>query len=201
MHYPDFFNQVSAIKLRDPLSDLLGTFEQGELEISYLDVVKGAGHSCPTVAGAYLLSYHALRVLYPQGFAIRGDISVDIAQNLEDGSTGVISNVISYITGATDKSGFKGLKGSFIRHSLMHFNQDIPAIRFTRLDTQTSIDLFYDPRSIAVDPKQMQIMKKILAGNASINEKKLFGSLWQERVKKILIDNFENDKILKIKKV
>jgi len=130
-----------------------------------------------------------------------GDISVDIAQGLEDDSTGVISNVISYITGATDKSGFKGLNGNFIRHSLMHFNQDIPAIRFTRLDTQTSIDLLYDPSSIAVEPKQMQIMKKILAGNADIEEKKLFASLWQERVEKILIDNFDNGTILKIKKV
>lgn len=198
MKYPEFFDTLPAIALTDPLSDILGTFEDGAIVFSYLDVVKGSGHSCPTVAGAYLISYHAIKSLYPQGLGVRGDISVQFAQDLEEGTTGVVSNVIAYITGATDKSGFKGLNGKFARHGLIHFKQDVPSIRFSRTDTNKSVDIFYDPSSIPPDPRQMQLMPTILAGKAGIEEKKEFGTLWQERVKKILVDNFQNAAVIRV---
>jgi len=164
-------------------------------------VIKGSGHSCPTVAGAYLLCYHALRALYPQGVAVRGNISVQFMQEMEEGTTGVVSNVISYITGATDKSGFKGLGGNFIRHSLMAFDQKVPSVRFTRTDTQESVDVFYTPDSIPVDPRQISLMQAIKQGKAGTEEKKEFGRLWQERVKSIMIDNFDNPQIICVKSV
>ncbi len=49
MNYPKFFDDIEPIRLRDELSNFLGTFEDGVIEFSYLDVVKSAGHSCPTV--------------------------------------------------------------------------------------------------------------------------------------------------------
>lgn len=201
MNYPDFFDQIPAIALQDPLSDFLGTFEEGKYSISYLDVVKGSGHSCPTVAGAYLMCYHALKALYPQGPAERGSISIQIAEDMEEGTAGVISNVIAYITGATGKSGFKGIKGQFVRHSLMAFNQDVPSLRFTRMDTQKSVDLFYTPELVPSHPQQMPLMQTILQGKADTQQKKEFGRLWQERVKTILIDNFENKKVIRAEEV
>ncbi len=201
MNYPDFFNTIPDIRLNDPLSDLLGTFENGELTISYLDVCKGSGHSCPTVAGAYLMCYHALRALYPHGSAVRGKISVHFAAKMEEGVTGVVSNVISYITGATDKSGFKGLNGNFIRHSLMAFEQKIPSVRFTRTDTQESLDVYYTPDIIGTDPRQMPLMQAIMQNRASDEEKKEFGRLWQKRVKSIMIENFDNPQLIRIEPV
>jgi FmdE protein associated with molybdenum formylmethanofuran dehydrogenase len=201
MNYPDFFDTIPAIRLHDPLSALLGTFAQGELTITYLDVIKGSGHSCPTVAGAYLMSYHALQALYPQSPAVRGNISVQFMQAMEEGTTGVVSNVISYITGATDKNGFKGLGGNFIRHSLMAFEQKVPSVRFTRIDTQESVDLFYEPNVVEADPKQMTLMKEIMQEKTTVEEKKEFGRLWQERVKHIMIDNFDNPKLIRVEKV
>ena len=201
MHYPTFFDDIPSIKLYDPLSSLLGTFDDGELTISYLDVIKGSGHSCPTVAGAYLMCYHALHALYPQGTAVRGDISVQFAQNMEEGVTGVVSNVIAYITGATDKSGFKGLGGKFIRHSLMAFDQEVPSVRFTRTDIQESVDLFYEPNTVEADPKQMVLMQAIMQNKASEEEKKEFGRLWQERVERIMINNFNNPALIRVEKV
>lgn len=201
MNYPDFFKNIPNIELSDPLSALLGTFEKGEISISYLDLVKGSGHSCPTVAGAYLMSHHALKALFPEGKALRGSIKVDFKEDMQEGTTGVVSNVISYITGATDKSGFKGLNGNFARHSLMHFNQDISSVRFTRTDTNKSLDVFYDPSSIKVEPKQMQLMKTIMQEKATQEEKKEFGRLWQDRVKRILVDNFDNVDIIRAKEL
>ncbi|WP_434658597.1 hypothetical protein [Sulfurimonas sp. NW9] len=49
MNYPQFFDTVQSIPLKDPLAQVLGAFENGEYEITYLEVVKAAGHSCPTV--------------------------------------------------------------------------------------------------------------------------------------------------------
>ncbi len=191
MSYPKFFDEIESIKLQDPLADVLGAFENGEYEISYLEVVKGAGHSCPTVAGAYLMTQYALKALYPDSRALRGDIEVFFKEALEDGVAGVIGNVISYITGATDKSGFKGLGGKFARHSLMHFGSDIDgaSARFCAKSSGKCVDVFYDPSSIPADPSMQPLMQRIMQGTASIEEKKRFSELWQDRVAKIFANS------------
>ena len=189
MNYPKFYDEVETIKLKDPLSATLGAFEMGEYEFNYLDVVKSAGHSCPTVAGAYLITKEALKALYPNEMPIRGNIKVEFKEDLEDGVAGVISNVISQITGATDKSGFKGLAGKFARHSLMSFNANInSSAKFTRVDNAKSVDVIYDPSSIMPDPAMQPLMQKMMGGLAEPSEMKKFGELWQDRVKRI----FEN---------
>jgi hypothetical protein len=189
MSYPEFFDKVESIKVIDPLANMLGAFEEGKYELTYLEVVKSAGHSCPTVAGAYLIAAEALKVLYPGERAVRGNIKVEFRESLEDGVAGVIANVVSQITGATDKSGFKGLGGKFARHSLMNFDANInSSARFTRADNKKSVDVYYDPSSIGGSPKMQPLMQKIMGGMASSAEIKEFGQLWQERVEKI----FEN---------
>ncbi len=189
MSYPKFYDEVQTIKVKDPLSAVLGAFAMGEYEFNYLDVVKSAGHSCPTVAGAYLITAEALKALYPDELAIRGNVRVEFKEDLEDGVAGVISNVVSQITGATDKSGFKGLAGKFARHSLMDFNSDInSSARFTRVDTNKSVDVIYNPSSIMPSPAMQALMQKMMQGMATPAEIKEFGELWQDRVKRI----FEN---------
>jgi len=186
MEYPSFFNTVPTIKVQDPLSNILGAFENGIYEFNFLEIVKSARHSCPTVAGAYLITLQALKALYGDEMIVRGNISVEFKEDLEDGVAGVISNVVSQITGATNKSGFKGLGGKFARHSLMNFNSNISSsARFTRVDTQKSVDVFYNPNSVAPDTKQMPLMQKILTNEATKNEVIQFGVLWQDRVKRI----------------
>ncbi len=199
MNYPNFFNDIPTIELYDPLSELLSSFVDGEYEISYLELVKASGHSCPTVAGAYLMSYHALKALYPDQRAVRGDILVSFKEDMQDGTIGLVSNLISIITGATQTSGFKGLNGNFVRHSLMSFNVDIPNIRFTRKDTAKSVDVFYDPSSIPTQPRQTELMGRIFSDKATDEEKKEFGKLWQERVKTILVDNFDKQTVIQVK--
>ncbi len=189
MNYPEFFDSVESIKVVDPLSNILGAFENGVYEITFLEVVKAAGHSCPTVAGAYITTLMGLKALYPDSPAVRGEIKVAFKESLEDGVAGVIGNVVSQITGATDKSGFKGLGGKFARHSLMNFDAKISSsVKFTRLDNGKSVDVYYDPSSIGGSPKMQQLMQKMMGGMATPAEIKEFGALWQDRVKRI----FEN---------
>ena len=189
MSYPKFYDTVETIKVVDPLSNALGAFENGMYEISYLDVVKSAGHSCPTVAGAYIITQAALNALYPNERALRGNIKVEFKEAMEDGVAGVISNVVSQITGATETSGFKGLAGRFARHSLMSFSTDTNASgRFTRVDSGKRVDVTYNPSSIMPDPKVQSLMKRMMTGDASTEELQEFGKLWQDRVQRI----FEN---------
>ncbi len=199
MAFPKFFDEVPGITTFDPLALTLGTVEDGIIKFRYTQIVKSAGHSCPTVAGAYLMTLKALDALYPDSPAVRGEVKVEFKEGVEDGVAGVIGNVISNITGATDKSGFKGLNGNFARHSLMKFNSDINSnARFTRIDTGKSVDVFYNPGIIPPHPKMQELMGLVITGNATKEQIKEFGELWQERVKRILIDNINNKEMINI---
>ncbi len=189
MNYPDFFNKIETIKLQDPLSAFLGTFENGIVEFTYLDVVKSAGHSCPTVAGAYLCTLKGLQALYKDELPQRGNIKVEFSESQTDGVAGVIASVITNITGATTDLGFKGIGGNFNRTDLMFFSQNIKSsVKFTRLDTNKSVEVNYNPNTIPPLPEQQSLMQKIMQGVATSEEKEAFGKAWQDRVKRI----FEN---------
>ncbi len=191
MRYPDFFDKVPAIMLQDPLSDFLGAFEAGELEISYLECVKLAGHSCPTVAGAYLMALKGLEALYPKEEGVlpqRGHIHVAMRDAETDGVTGVVCNVISFIVGANGKSGFKGIGGHFSRDNLVAYGVPMNGeVTLTRLATGQRVVLSYDTSIIPGDPAMKPLMAKSLQGSASEEEKAHFKRLWQGRVERILL--------------
>jgi hypothetical protein len=186
MKYPKFFDEIESIKLQDDLSMFLGVFEDGNLEFSFLDIVKCAGHSCPTVLGAYLMTLEGLKILYKDTIPKRGEINVAFAQNENEGVAGVIANVIANITGATVNLGFKGLAGYFDRRQLMQYESPISSnVKFTRKDTKQSVEVFYDPSSIAADPNMSHLMQLCLQRTATKEQQEEFGKLWQQRVEAI----------------
>ncbi len=197
MKYPDFFNDLPIIKLQDELSDFLGTFENGLVEFSYLDIVKSAGHSCPTVLGAYLSCVKGISALFGSEIPKRGKIFISFKEHENDGVAGVIANVYTQITGATKSNGFKGIAGNFVRHSLMDFDANILSdVKITRLDTNKSVEVTYNPNAVPGTPKQMELMQKLMQNKASDEEKKEFGELWQQRVQNIFLNQ---DKCFEIK--
>ena len=200
MKYPDFFDKIEPIVMRDPLADFLGACEDGIIEYSYVDAVKFAGHSCPTVAGAYLMTKIALEKLYENQLPIRGEIKVDVKGALDEGVEGVIGNCAGFITGAANEGGFKGIGGNFSRNNKLHFNIPIDGdLRFTRIDTNKSVTLSYDPSSIPPDPKQAFFMQKIMQKTATKEDRDNFKKLWQLRVEKILTNKERWSDIIKIK--
>ena len=201
MQYPAFFDKVQSIQLQDPLSDFLGAFEEGKMEISYIECVKLAGHSCPTVAGAYLMALKGLEALYGEQLPQRGSIHVSMRDNEEEGVTGVICNVLSFIAGANGASGFKGLNGNFSRNNLVSYNVPMEdEVKLTRLDTDESVTLSYNPSMIPADAMMQPLMGKCMQGLASEGEKKQFGKLWQARVEKILLGTENWDKMITVTK-
>ncbi len=186
MNYPEFFNDIEKISLKDDLAEFLGATQEGTIEFSYIDVVKTAGHSCPTVLGAYLMTLEGLKALYKDETPKRGEIKVEFSEKIEDGVAGVIANVITNITGATTNSGFKGIMGLFSRNNLMAFESDISSnVKFTRRDTNESVEVIYDPSSIGADPMMRELMQKSISKQATAQEAEAFGKLWQQRVEAI----------------
>ena len=200
MHHPEFFDNVRKIVLHDPLAEFLGTAEEGVVEYGYADAVKLAGHSCPTVAGAYLMSLKALARLYEEKRPERGAIRVDIRNDVAEGVTGVIANVVTLITGATQSGGFKGIAGRFDRRNLLFFNATIEGeVRFQRVDTGMAVEAIYRPELVPPAPAMKSLMPKVLPGTAGIEEQREFGVLWQDRVRRILIDNIDNAEMITLK--
>ncbi len=183
MKYPEFFDEIEHIILQDDLSAFLGSTEKGIIDLSYLEIVKMAGHSCGVVSGAYLMALKGLKALYGDEMPKRGEIKVELKGTLED-NTGVTALVLSNITGATTDMGFLGLpNGKFNRRNLMFFGADIPAtVRFTRLDTGKKVDVSYQPGKV-VNPKN--VLMSAIGPDATEESRKTFPVRWQQMVKTI----------------
>jgi len=131
--------------MKDDLSLTLGAFELGEIEYSYLDAVKLAGHSCPTVASIFAMLKVGLNTLYPTSTPKRGEIKVGFKDKKEDNVTGVMANIATLICGCGDDGGFKGINGMFSRKNLLYFDSQINnTVKLTRLDNNQSIELKID---------------------------------------------------------
>ena len=200
MAFPPFFADIPPITLRDPLAELLGAAEDGLIEYHFADVVKLAGHSCPTVAGAWLMTARALRALYGDETPVRGNIAVAMNETLATGVAGVIASVATLLTGAAGDGGFKGLAGQHSRRNLLHFGVDgIAGLAFTRLDTNVTVDCVLRLNFVPPDPGMGQLLPAILQGAASPSDTRLFGQLWQDRVRRILIDHGDDPALVELR--
>lgn len=197
MHFPEFFAAAPRIAVSDPLARFLGAAEGGVIEYSYADTVKLAGHSCPTVASAFLMIRAALAALYPGALAERGGIRVELRDARGEGVSGVIANIASLLTGAAEDTGFKGIGGHFDRRKLLFFGADIPGqLRCTRMDTGAAVTVSARLDRIPSDPRLTLLLPKCLRGTATREETTLFQSLWQARVKTLLIEHADDPEIV-----
>ncbi len=200
MHYPDFFAQIPRLKVRDPLAAFLGVGALGELEYGYLDAVKLAGHSCPTVASAYWLTCRALGMLYGQELPVRGAVRVSLREERETGVAGVMGAVAGLLTGAAGPEGFKGLAGQQVRRNLLLFGVDLPLdLRFERLDTGARVEAAAHPRRVPVDPDMPALMQDCLAGVADAAQQQRFGQLWQARVWALLSEYRDDPQVFELR--
>ncbi len=202
MGFPAFFDEVRRIVVRDPLAEFLGAAEGGLIEYGYLDAVKLAGHSCPTVAAAYWMTLKALEHLYPDALPERGGIRVYFRQDQLSGVTGVIANVVSLLTGATHDTGFKGLGGRFDRRRLLYFSADVAEeIRYTRIDSGQAVEVAANLQSVPFAPQTPELMQKCLAGSATPQETAEFRECWQARVRTLLLAHGDDPEVFVLRPV
>lgn len=201
MSFPEFFDQAPSIRLRDPLAAFLGACDDGIMEYHYADAVRLAGHSCPTVAGAYLMGRAALAALYPDTIPERGGIGVQMPAPMDTGTTGVIAQVLTLLTGATADNGFKGLAGRFARNDLMRCaaaDSGNNAIVFQRLDNQAAVTVELDTSPVPADPALPRLLGPAVQGTASAEQLAEFRVVWQARVQRLLLEHADDPAVVKI---
>ena len=199
MQTPAFFDQVPSIVLYDALAQTLGAVQDGLIEYCYLDAVKLAGHSCPTVAGAWLMARAALARLYPGETPHRGEVRVAMREPHGEGVVGVIASVAGLVTGAAGSSGFQGLAGRHARRDLLTYGVPMRGeMRFTRMDNGQSVEVSHHPTA-APRPADLRVqMQAALAPGASSAQREAFAQTWQGWVRALLIDHADDPALITI---
>lgn len=193
MSFPAWINAIPPIQIYDPLAELLGATDGAPFLFRYEEAVKLAGHSCPIVAGAWLMAVLGLKSLFGDEIPVRGSMRVELRKARSEGTAGVTGAILGLVTGAAAEEGFKGLSGLQARCNLLRFSVDIPTdVRISRMDTETGILLDYHPERIPAPPEIAPLMAKVMDNTADQNERNQFAQLWQERVRRILQTPPEN---------
>lgn len=201
MEHPEFYDQAPRILTRDPLAAFLGSAKGGLLSYGYADAVRLAGHSCPAVAGAWLMLWSGLSWLYGDEIPERGGIEVFLRDGREQGTTGVMAAVAGLVTGAAPETGFGGVGplGLFARRGLLRFEAPIDGVMaLRRRDLGRGVLLDLDTGRTPQSPELRALTPKALAGSATPEELERFGAAWQERVRRMLIDHAEDPRLIHI---
>lgn len=195
--FPSFFDEAPVIRVQDPLAEFLGAVRDGLLEYRYADAVQFAGHSCPTVASAFLMTRAALGALYGDALPRRGELRVELREPASEGVTGVIGGVAGFLTGAAGEGGFHGMGGRFVRQGLLAFAAPTTTqMRFTRVDTGEQVGASADLRHVPGDPRAMDLMPRCLRGIASPQEQEAFRAAWQDRVRRLLLQHADDPQVI-----
>lgn len=190
------YDDVDPIRVRDPAAESLAVLDPGDsLVITYRDVVKIAGHSCPTAAGAYRIAQVGLDALYPDPdeYPVRSDVAVTAGGPRDDPAYGVTSRLVSYVTGAAAEDGFAGLAGGYGgRTDLLSFDEfdtaDV-AFEFTRTDTDETVRVTYDVGDVPPAGAAVENLPKLIDGTATPAEREAFAETWHGRVETVLTED------------
>lgn len=202
-----FMASVKPIVMREPLADFLGAFQhhRAMLEFSFEEIVKMAGHACPTVASAYICCRKSLGRLYEGEIPDRGNVSVTVHAKPDEEVFGVIGDVFGFITGARGSSGFRGIGGRFSRRNLLQYSDGDAALHgsftFARVDNGRKVNARILKENFPEVPGQENLeplLKKALQGSISHDDEHQFQDLWMERVRAIVLEERDIDRWLVI---
>lgn len=147
---------------------------------------------------AWLMTTRALRALYGSEIPERGAIRVEFGESQRSGVAGVIASIAGLLTGAAGSGGFKGLAGRFSRRDLLQFDvPDAGELRFARVDGARAVSCSLDLSPVPGDPRMGELLPYVLQGAASKEQAALFAALWQERVRRILIDHHDDPALVR----
>lgn len=200
MGLPEFYALAPRIVMHDPLAELLGTSDDGLIEYGYADAVRLAGHSCPTVAGAWLMARAALRDLYPDSVAERGGITVTMSLPEDEGTTGVVAQIFTLVTGAAAANGFHGIGGLHVRQGLLAYaGGDTRVVAyFQRRDNGAKVGVALDASQVPAAPEMRTLLGRALAAGATSAERRTFANAWQDRVRRLLLDHADDAQLIRV---
>ncbi|MBX3679181.1 MAG: hypothetical protein KF710_03285 [Rhodocyclaceae bacterium] len=201
MRLPEFFKSVPVLTVYDPLAECLGSAEGGVIEYRYADAVRLAGHSCPTVAMSYALTCKGLSELYGESLPERGAVRAVFSDGVEAGVTGVVAGVVGLLCGAAVAGGFGGIAGRFARRGLMQFGVAGEAVfRLQRPDVGAEVSLSARLDRVPAASGLRPLMHLVGAGTASRAERQEFARLWQARVRRMLLDHWDDGELWQVER-
>lgn len=210
--FREFIENVEPVKLREPFAETLGAFnvKDAVLEYTFAETVKMAGHICPTVTAAYMGCAAALKALYPGETPVRGDISITVYGEPDEGVYGVMGQVFTFLTGAAPLSGFRGIFHKFKRKDLLRFTREKPSpealsFKFGRTDTDGAVMLELYPARVPFPPEKAarmsNLMEKVIWDAADDAEAGELKQLWGEKVRGMLEGGEASAQWLKIERM
>ncbi|HFB2763006.1 TPA: FmdE family protein [Neisseria gonorrhoeae] len=202
---PEFFDRAPTLTVQDPLAAFLGAAENGILTYRYADAVRLCGHSCPTVAGAYLMVIKGLKALYGEELPERGGIEAAMQGTRDEGTVGVTASVVQLLTGAAPETGFGGIgmQGRFARRNLLSFGagEINGTLTLRRKDNGKTVAVSLNAALQPFTPQMRDIMPKAVGGSASAKELERFGQLWQARVKAFLTESADDPQFVIVREL
>ncbi|HGP7511809.1 FmdE family protein [Neisseria gonorrhoeae] len=202
---PEFFDRALTLTVQDPLAAFLGAAENGILTYRYADAVRLCGHSCPTVAGAYLMVIKGLKALYGEELPERGGIEAAMQGTRDEGTVGVTASVVQLLTGAAPETGFGGIgmQGRFARRNLLSFGagEINGTLTLRRKDNGKTVAVSLNAALQPFAPQMRDIMPKAVGGSASAKELERFGQLWQARVKAFLTESADDPQFVIVREL
>lgn len=202
MGFPDFFAGAPTLTLRDPLAAFLGAPRSGTITYSFADAVKLAGHSCPTVAGAYLMMHRGLLHLYGSELPERGAVEVHMRDARDAGTTGVIAAIATLLTGAAAETGFGGIGADhrYSRRNLLRFDAPVTGLlALRRRDNGRGVQLDVDTSRVPPEAAMRVLFPRAVNGEASADEQAHFASLWQDRVRRMLLEHASDPNLIHLR--
>lgn len=199
--FPEFFQQAPELVVRDPLAAFLGAAKNGIMVYRYADAVRLAGHSCPTVAAAYLSVIKGLHALYGNVLPERGSVEVMMADSRDAGTAGVIASVATLLTGAAPETGFGGIGPTrrFARRGLLNFDQPVQGrLALRRKDNGQAVQIEVNEQTVPFAPAMKTLLPKAVSGEADAAELAEFARLWQERVYMMLVERKDDEGFIRI---
>jgi len=199
MKFPSFFAQAPGLRIKDPLAAFLGASEDGIMDYSYEDAVRLAGHSCPAVAGAYLMVLNGLAYLYDEDLPERGGVEVFMRDERDQGTTGVLASVVTLLTGAAAETGFNGIGPAhrFARRNLLRFGAEIEGVMaLRRRDTGHGVVVDIDTGAVPHADEMATVLPRAVSGEADDAGLSSFAALWQDRVRRMLIEHADDPKLI-----
>lgn len=187
------------VRMRDPLAEFLSSAKGGVMTYRYIDAVRLAGHSCPAVAGAWLMMVQGLAWLYDEDVPERGAIEVHMRDGRDEGTTGVMASIATLVTGAGEGTGFMGIGANhrFSRKGLLTFDAVIDGrIGLRRRDTGQGVIIDINTASVPHDREMEALMPLAISSKADAAQLEWFGALWQDRVRRMLIEHADDPKLV-----
>lgn len=194
------YDDVETIRVRDPVAEVLGVRASDEpFEITYGDVVKAAGHSCPTAAGAFRIAGLGLDALYPDTLPVRGDIWVRVGGPRDETAYGVTGRLLSYVTGAAGEDGFGGLPGGFgARRGLLTYESvEGTGVTVELANADAAVAVSYDVASVPPLGEAKRHLPDVVDGSADPAALDEFRTAWHRRVDAVM----DNDDYFDVREI